>query len=447
MPSLRPAPTIGARVKAWASAASAYASRVWSGWGGAGVGSRLRFLLPGASVDYERAAGDLWTNSTAAICLRWIGDNAGKPRMRVNRLDRKGRYKPLDRHPMLDLWARPNPHYTGRTLFKAVALSLKVDGNAYVVKIRDGRKRVAELWWLPHWAVAPIWPQDGSEYIGGYEIQIDGRTIRVPASEIIHFRDGLDPRNDRHGLAPLKAQCREVVTDNEAAGYSAALLRNSGVPSLAIVPGPGAEVVDRRDADAIVDRFMDKTAGDNRGRPVVLARDAKVVEIGHSPEKLRLDRLPRLAQAKICAALGVNASTVGLPDEQRTYANYETALRASWENGLVPLIDGVADTLRWQLLNEFDDPKIHVIDYDYADVEALRESQDAKSTRTRGEYQDGIITRNEARELLGYDPDPAGDVYFDGSGYAEEPQPEPVPPALPPPVQPPEADPATTEAA
>jgi hypothetical protein len=165
---------------------------------------------------------------------------------------------------------------------------------------------------------------------------------------------------------------------------------------------------------------------------------AKIVEIGYSPEKLRLDRLPKLSQAKICAAIGTNASTVGLPDEQKTYANYETALRASWENGLVPLVDLVADTLRWQLLNEFEDPNQFTLDYDFSQVEALRESQDAKSARTRGEYQDGIITRNEAREALGYTPDPAGDTYIDGSGFAEEP-PDPVdlvPPALPPPSVP-----------
>lgn len=442
----RSRPTLYGRVKAAAGTAAARLSRLWSGWGGTGVGSRLRYLLPGTTFDAERAAGDLWSNSTAAICLRWIGDNIGKPRMRVNRVDRRGNYQPLDRHPLTDLWARPNRHYTGRTLLKAVSLSLKTDGNAYVVKIRDGRKKVVELWWLPHWQVAPIWPEDGSEYIGGYELQIDGRTTRVPAFEVIHFRDGLDPRNDRLGLAPLKAQAREVCTDNDAAGYSAALLRNSGVPSLAIVPGPGIQLTDRRDAEAIVDRFADKTSGDERGKPVVLTGDARIVEIGYSPEKLRLDRLPRLAQAKICAAIGTNASTVGLPDEQRTYANYETALRASWENGLVPLADLVADTLRWQLLPEFDDPHAFTLDYDYSQVEALRESQDAKSLRLRGEHKDGVVTRNEAREALGYEPDPAGDVYFDGSGYAEEPAPA-VAPALPPPPPVAPVDPTTEDSA
>lgn len=446
MPSSARRPSLSVRVKAAAAGLTSLARGLWTGWGGSGVGSRLRFLPLGSAFDAERAAGDLWSNSTVAICLRWIGDNAGKPRMRVNRVNRKGDYRPVDRHPMTDLWARPNRHYAGRTLTKAVALSLKVDGNAYIAKVRDGRKKVVELWWLPHWCVAPIWPSDGSEFIAGYEIQVDGRTMRVPASEIIHFRDGIDPRNERHGLSALKAQCREVCADNDVAAFTAALLRNSGVPSLAVVPGPGAEITGRADAEAIVDRFMDKTAGDNRGKPVVLSRDVRIVEIGFSPEKLRLDRLPRLAQAKICAAIGTNASTVGLPDEQRTYANYETALRASWENGLVPLADLVADTLRWQLLPEFDDPHAFTLDYDYSQVEALRESQDAKSLRLRGEYKDGVVTRNEAREALGYEPDPAGDVYFDGSGYAEEPAPA-VAPALPPPPPVAPVDPTTEDSA
>jgi hypothetical protein len=58
--------------------------------------------VAGTAFDAERAAGDLWSNSTAAICLRWVGDNASKPRLRVNRIDRQpdgsyvSRFEPED---------------------------------------------------------------------------------------------------------------------------------------------------------------------------------------------------------------------------------------------------------------------------------------------------------------------------------------------------------------
>lgn len=392
---------------------SSLSSAVWSRWGGTGVGSRLRFVLPGTNYDWEREAGRLWVNSVAAICLRWLGDNCVKPRLRVNRVARNGDYVPIYSHALTDLWQRPNPYYTTRTLLKAVVLSLKIDGNAYLLKVRaKSLKEVKELWWVPHWACAPCWPADGSAYISHYEINIEGDRREVPTYDVIHMRDGIDPEQERYGLAALKAQVREVCTDNEASTFTAALLKNAGVPSVAIVPGEGNDEIDRKTSEAIKGRFKDSTSGDERGAPVVFARGAKVVELGFSPEKLRLDRLPRLAASKIAASLGTNLMTVGLPDEARTYNNQADARRASWENGLVPTIDLVAESLQQFLLPEFDDPNRFKIDFDYSHVESLQEAQDAKSARTVAEYQGGIVTRNEAREILGYENDPDGDIYF-----------------------------------
>lgn len=388
---------------------------VWSRWGGAGTGSRMRFLLPGTQYDWEREAGRLWQNSVVSIALRWLGDNAHKPRLRVNRIARNGDWIPSYRHPLVDLWNRPNAHYTTRTLVKAIVLSIKCDGNAYILKVREKNlKRVRELWWIPHWHCAPCWDANGGAYITHYEIDVDGETRSVPVADIIHVRDGIDPDNDRLGIAALKSQMREIVTDQEASTFTAALLKNAGVPSVAIVPGEGNDEIDKKASDAIKQRFHDATGGDSRGAPVVFARGAKIVELGFSPERLRLDRLPRLAGAKIAAALGTNLMTLGLPDEAKTYANQAEARRGAWENGLVPTIDLIGEALQHALLPEFDDPQRYMIDFDYSQVESLREAQDAKSARTVAEYQGGVITRNEARESLGYDPDPEGDVYIDG---------------------------------
>jgi HK97 family phage portal protein len=388
---------------------------IWPRWGGTGTGSRIRFLAPGTSIDWEREAGRLWSNSVAAICLRWLGDNAHKPRLRVNRVARNGDWIPTYRHPLLDLWARPNPYYTTRTLIKAIVLSLKVDGNAYVLKVRSKNLReVRELWWVAHWQCAPCWPADRSTYISHYEIDIDGDTRLVPVEDIIHIRDGIDPDQERYGLSALKAQVREVVTDSEASTFTASLLKNAGVPSVAIVPGEGNDEIDPKASKAIKDRFVDATGGDSRGAPVVFARGAKIVELGFSPERLRLDRLPRMAAAKIAAALGTNLMTVGLPDEAKTYANQAEARRGAWENGLVPTIDLIGEALQHSLMPEFSDPKQYIIDFDYSQVESLREAQNAKSARMVAEFQGGLVTRNEAREMLGYDVDPEGDVYADG---------------------------------
>ena len=407
----------------------------WSRFGGLGL-SRFRFLLPGSRFDWEREAGDLWTNSIVAIAIKWLGARFPKPLLRVSKIAANGDYEPLGRHELVDLWNRPNPYYGRRTMEKAIGLSLVTDGNAYLYKVRSGSGRVVQLWWVPHDRMLPMWPQDGSEFISGYKLRVDGMYFDLPAADVIHFRDGIDPRNERLGLSALKAQCRELVTVNEESGYAAGLLKNSGVPSVMVIPD-GDKV--RPDGDAarrIKEMWKDATSGDSRGDAVVLAGQYKVVPVGFSPEDLRLDKLPANAQARIGAACGVALMSLNLPDPGKTYSNVVEANRSSW-NTITEVNEIIEESLRWGLLSEFADPHQYVVEHDYSHVMELQENLDTRSTRIREEWKAGIRKRGEAREELGLDTDSEhDDEYFPGTTPSEAPEVPAIGEAEPPPVAP-----------
>lgn len=390
-------------------------SGIWPRWGGGATGYLTR-ILPGARFDYERAAGDPWSNATLAIALSWIGDRVHRPIQRVSQIERRtGLWRPLDRHPLTDLWERPNAYDTRRSLESGVALSLKLDGNAYVLKVRDGAGRVRELWWLPHPWVEPAWPNSGLEFISHYEVTVDGLTRAVPAADIVHFRAGRDPHNTRKGMSAVKACLREICTDNEVATYTAAILRNSGVPALAIVPESDQLRPTKDDADRIRERIRDMTAGENRGDSIVFAGRYAVHNVGYSPEQLTLDKLPQLALAKLGAAVGVPLMAMGLPDPGKTYSNVEQGLRIAW--GTVQAVqDTIAEGLRWGLMPDLgSDPQSYTVEYDYSQINELQEDQKVRSDRVCNEWKLGIRTLNEARDELSLEPDGDGDRYFPGT--------------------------------
>jgi HK97 family phage portal protein len=393
---------------------SSYLGGLWQRWNGTGWG-RLRLLLPGTRFDYEREAGDTWTNSIVAIALQWLGDRFPRPILRVSKIARSGDYVPLGRHPLVDLWSRPNPHYTRRTLEKAIGLSLKVDGNAFVWKRRNLRGQVIELWWLPHYAAAPVYPADGSAYLTAWRFQIDGLEYDLPPEDVIHFRDGIDPRNDRLGLSALKAQLREVCTINEESSYTATILNRCGVPGMVVMPadkekGRFDPVQARRAAESI----DDATRGDRRGSTVGMTGAVDVKILGFSPEQLRLDRLPLSAQARIAAACGTALMSLGLPDPGKTYSNLGEANRSSWGT-IVAIQELQAETLRWQLLPEFDDPHGYTIEYDYSLINELQEDLSQLHARAREDWKAGGITLNEYREAIGLEPVDDGDRFFPGT--------------------------------
>jgi HK97 family phage portal protein len=380
-------------------------------WGGHGGGSMLTMLLPGSSYDYEQEAGDLWRNSVVALSLGWLSDRFCKPPIRVSRIARGGEFSPLPRHPLVDLWSKPNAHFLRRNIETAAALSIKCDGNGYIQKVRNGAGQVVELWWVPHFQCAPTWPDGGTEFITGYEITVDGENIPVPSEDIIHFRYGIDPRNVRLGLAPLKSQLREVCTVNEESSYTAALLRNSAVPGLMVVPDDEGLRPSKEDAERIKERILAGFGKDQRGSSVVLGGKYKVVPVGFSPEQLKLDVLPQSAMSRVAASLGVALMSVNLPDPGKTYANLEEANRSSWST-IQAIQDLMAETLRWSLLPEFGtDPYTHVVEYDYSNVTELQESLDLLHARVREDYKAKLITKNEGRDVLGFDPVPDGDDF------------------------------------
>jgi HK97 family phage portal protein len=396
---------LGQRIKL----AAGVMTGLWPRWGGRGNAS-VRLLLPGARFDYETEAGSLWANSVVALGLRWIADRAHKPPVRVSRIDRNGDYVPIQRHPLCDLWNRPNAFQTRRIIEAAVALSLVCDGNGYLHKRRSKGGKLIDLWWMPHSTVEPQWPEDGSAFIDSYRVEVDGYQRDLPREDVIHFQTGIDPANPRLGYAPLKACLREVCSTNEESAYVAALLRNAGVPGLMIVPDSEYTQPDSADAERIKERIRDSFSGDNRGDAIVLAAKYKIEQVGFSPEQLALDKLPAQAIAKVAAAVGVPAMALGLPDPNKTYANLEEASRQAWAV-VSALQDAIAETLRYNLLAEFGtDPLTHVVEYDYSGIAELNEATTSLHDRVRQDVVAGILTVNEGRELIGFEPMYGGDA-------------------------------------
>lgn len=396
---------------------------LWSRYGGWGW-SRIRLFLPSSRFDWEREAGDFWMNSVVALAISWLGDRFPRPLIRVAKVNRKGEYLPVGRHAATDLWQRPNPFYGRRTLEKAVGLSLKCDGNAYIYKVRDRGGRVRELWWIPHYRCLPTWPSDGSEYIDGYRVWLDTAVYHLPKEDVIHIRDGIDPRNERLGLAALRANLREVCTVNFESGFTASLMKNSGVPGYAIVPDGDGDGPRPSPAAAkeIKETFVENFSNDRTGEPIVMAGRYKLIELGFSPEKLRLKELPEAAIGRIAAAIGVAPMSLGLPDPGKTYSNLAEANRTSWGT-IVAVQELVGEALRWQLLPEAIateaglsspgvNPHEYVVEYDYTNIQELQEALDAIAARVRENFKADLITRNEGREELGYEKVGDGDVFF-----------------------------------
>lgn len=387
------------------------------GW----IGSYFGFK--NTNVDFQSEVGDLTTSSLVMIAARWLGNTLPEAPLQVKESVEKGDAKPLPNHPMIALLKKPNPFYSGSTLWKAFSLSWIIDGNVFFIKVRNQLGKVIQLWYIPHWLIVPRFPQDGSEFISYYEYSVGGAKFYLPPTDVLHFRDGIDPYNTRRGLSPVASVLREIFTDNETANYSALLLKNSGVPPYVIMPKQGVQVDDPT-GEQVKGELIRRSSGDERGKPMFLNAGLDIKELGFEPRKMDLRQLRIVPELRVAAAIGIPVEVLGTYKEHSTYNNVKTAYEAAYQSFLIPLHRHIAEELSNQLLPEFDTDPTHYVTHDLSGVRALQDDEKEKWDRLGLAYQRGGIMRIEYRSGMGLGPsDPENDpegkldrVFFDPRG-------------------------------
>lgn len=403
--------------------------------------SWVRSSLGRTRYNYATYVGDGRGNAVVMAVLLWFIRAFPEAPIRVQA--RRGtELSPLPDHPLTELLAMPNPAYPGELLWWGMLADWWLSGNGYWLKVRSAAGRVVQLWWAPASLMKPVRPDDGRTFLSHYEYSPNGEPIRVEPDDVVHFRYGLNPADQGlTGLSPLAALLREVFTDDEAANFTASILRNMGVPGVIISPEEEVSA----DVESVKNQFRQTFGNDNAGDVMVMTGPTKVQVLSFNPQQMELTSLRRIPEERVAAVFGVPAVVVGLGAglDRSTYANYATAREAAYEQNIIPSQRLLAAQLRTQLLPDFGDPARLIVDFDLSNVRVLQEDQNALATRTTALLNGGQITLDEARAMIGKEPLPnkLGEVYYVPAGITvtpaaelgKEPEPPPVPVmALPP---------------
>jgi HK97 family phage portal protein len=365
--------------------------------------------LPGSHRDWSNEAGDLGLNSIVAVGLDWYIRNWAQGIPEVMRPTDNGQAEPLPDHPALTLLRKPQPGIAPSVFWSWVITDYKIFGNAYLRKVRSNNIAglPTDLQYLPADMVRPV--GDVDQPIRYYAYTTDGTTYNIDPADIIHVRYGRDPNDHRIGRSPLMSTLREIATDNTAAGTAYGLLRNNAMPSVIIGPDARDAMVDidEDSARALKRRLQENFAVDGAGGVAVMQAPYKIDRVSFAPSELALDTVRRLPEERVCAALGLNPMVLGLGSglDRSTYSNYERAQQAAWEDGMIPLMAQIAESLTLSLLPEY--PESADDDYLRFNVDAVRALADdlaAEAQRAERLYKAGIIDRAEAKRIAGLDP-------------------------------------------
>ena len=358
------------------------------------------------SDNYKNFASEGYgRNEIVHACIRELSTGVASARYVAQKPSPDGGVVEMTGTPLAHLLERPNKDSDFYHWIERLVTYLYVAGNAYVLKERNKGGGINALWLLRPDRIA-MTPSDRGVTAFAYEI--DGNTYQIPAEDVGHISFP-NPSGDVYGLSPLHVLTKAVNLDGAMTDFSKAFFQNSGIPS-------GLLKVKRRlnsqeDANRIRARWRSSFGGaTNFHRLAVLDDDATYETVASAPKDMELQGLHHHTESRICAVLGVPpiliSANVGLA--RSTFANYREARFSFHSETLEPLINKIVRFLNYCVSYEYTNGE--VIAADLTRMREFLDDKDSMSTRATTLFQGGVVTLNEARQMIGLDAMDTGDI-------------------------------------
>lgn len=264
----------------------------------------------------EEKRGTLACYPVLYRCMSMISSDIGTLPFVLKEVDEKGIWKPADRSAFSPVLREPNHYQTAQQFREAWILSKLQQGNTYVLKRRDNRGVVTALYVLDPYRVQPMVSDSGDVF---YELwsdnlspllgqAISGKTVVVPAREIIH-----DRANALHhqliGVPPLLAAYWAAVKNMRILRSSAEFFANGARPGGILTAPQG---ISDEKAEELKSFWNTNFQGENSGKVAVLGADIKYTPLGENSVNSQMVEQMRYSDEQICFAFGIKPHKIGI---------------------------------------------------------------------------------------------------------------------------------------
>jgi HK97 family phage portal protein len=331
-----------------------------------------------------------------------------------------------------------NPFWTLERLIRMTELSNCIWGEAFwfLDRGQSGRGAPAAIYWGRSDRVRVV--PDEKKYVAGYLYTPVGAAEPIPfePQEVV-WMPYANIIDEFAGLSPLAAARLAADTASASMQANRKMFENGLHLGGIVMPPPGGNIFPPEQAKTLSELFDRRFKGiDKAHRWAVMQFEVQTKEMGNVTPR-DAEYLGGLAQSlsDIARAYHVPLDLVG---GQRTYQNFEAAMKAVWTLAVLPQARWIAAELNEKLLCYF--PDVDECEFDASGIAELQEAETERWAREREQIDRGAITINEWRAANGLTPVAWGDDPLVGGGlkpvsYLMENPGGPAPAPLEPPAQ------------
>lgn len=318
-------------------------------------------------------------------------------------------YNEVETHPLLDLLDSPNNETTKSDFIYLCQSHKKLAGDAFWVKLRNGQQ-ITGLRSLPPDKVVlnlksptPDDPTVIESY--HYTDTINGEKIdeTYQPEDIIHFKRP-NPNNPFRGLGLVEALAKTIDLDNLTTEATLKFFENGAINNFVL--STDAKITDEQLKRLRAEIRSNYGGASNAYQTMILGGGLKPVDISYSNKDQEFLGQLEWYRDKIMYGFGNTKASLGMIDDVNRAAHEGSIIE--WQRNTVkPDMEAIVNTLNEFLVPEFGDNLVlgfcDPVPEDHAD-----DIQEAKDL-----FMSGIVTRNEAREIVDFESVEGGDVFSD----------------------------------
>ncbi len=333
-------------------------------------------------------------------------------------------YNEVESHPLLDLLDKPNAETTKAEFLYTLQSHKKLSGDAFVLKIRGLDGAVKALRLLPPDKVIlnlqnPT-EKDPTVVLNYHYIDnIDGKKIdkTYDPKDIIHFKKP-NPSNQFRGLGAVEALSDDIDLDNLTIETTKKFFINGAITNFVL--STEGKVTDEQLSRLKAEMKSTYGGASNAYKAMILGGGLKPVDISYTNKEMQF--LEQLAwyRDKIMIGFGNTKASLGMVDDVNR-ASFEGSIIGWLRNTVKPDDEAIVNTLNEFLVPEFGDNLI----LGFCDPVPEDRADDVAEVKEL--YPLGILTLDEAREMVDLDPAENGE----GDQFYQKPTPTVVAPADP----------------
>ena len=370
-------------------------------------------------ANYAKALSDVRLSSVVMTCVGWITTMLPRCGWTLEKEGRGGMWKPMEKHPILDLLANPTPQHGGPEMLSAILCDYLIAGTGYWQRVApDQTGPPKELWWRPEETITPRLSDD-RKGLAGFNYKVDGEVIEWQQNDVVQVRNavhGQNPANPWLGVSPLRPLAPQVWIDQEATKMTAALLKNLGQIGVTVsLKQEALASVKEGDAALLKKYLREGYSGSRRGDALFIEFPADIHGGGLVDPNLMHPKALRDYVEEMCAAIyhlppAVVGFGVGLEAASQNATMVQLEKQA-WETGVLPVMVTFAAQTGRQLLPAFNlDHRKYRLGFDTSGIEVLQKSRKEEAEMWTGLVNSGIVLRSQALEALGLPFDPSDEV-------------------------------------